>query len=80
VRLDLARVVTPRYELQLVRRGNAVPPILIWGRHRVRFLAGQALRSARRHVDSDAAHFVVHDRWTGRVVLGDDDEPVRPAE
>jgi hypothetical protein len=68
VALGPARWWTPRYELQLVRNGDAVPPILVWGRHRVRFLARQALTAARRHVQSDAAHFVVYDRWTERIV------------
>lgn len=70
MRLDPVRWWTPRYELQLVRGRDAVPPILVWGRHRLRVLARHALTSARRHVVSEAAHFVVLDRWTGRVVAG----------
>jgi len=68
VGVDVARWLSPRYEVRLVRHESAVPPILVWGRHRVRSLARHAMTAALEHVPSDAAHFVVYDRWTGRVV------------
>jgi hypothetical protein len=64
----VARWVTPRYEVQLVRNESKIPPILVWGRHRWLFLARQAMAAAVAHVPSDAAHFIVLDRWTGRTV------------
>lgn len=66
--VDVARWVSPRYEVQLVRNQSTTPPILVWGRHRWRFLARQAMTTAVRHVPSDSAHFIVLDRWTGRTI------------
>ena len=60
------RLGEPRYELRLVRGDGPGTPVLVWSRHRVRWLAERSLRMEQAHLRIAPARLVMVDRRAGR--------------
>jgi hypothetical protein len=58
----------PRYELRLIRGDGSGAPVLVWSRHRVRWLAERSLRLEEAHLRIAPARLVLVDRRAERAV------------
>lgn len=56
----------PRYELRLIRGDASDAPVLVWSRHRLRWLAERSLRLEEAHLRIAPARLVVVDRRADR--------------
>jgi hypothetical protein len=65
------RLGRPRYELRLVRDDGPGTPVLVWSRHRVRWLAERSLRLEEAHLRIAPARLVVVDRRAERATGGE---------